>query len=224
MRITIILFLTIISLLVSGQEISFERLHDNCKDWNPTQIYGDNYVLYNNSSNYYRIIAEGTFCEDLEVTIDSGFVVKKGCEFNIHPQAKKWKWEFNIYIRTVFGIDTIKPFLDEPPPIRIELCGLAYRHFGMWDIQLDSLKSIHCHRTESETIDSFEFIWTRGDSTLFSDTIITKYFPKELSNKFKSIAQKEDVVQIKKLWYSRNGQQYYNEEVWQTKLERAPFR
>jgi len=224
MKITIVLALTHICLFVSGQEISFERLHDNCKDWNSSWIYGDEYVLYNNSSNYYKLIAEGTFCEDLEVSVDSGFVIKNGCDFNIHPQVVGWKWEYNIYIKTVFGVDTIKTSVSNPPPVQIELSGLAYRHFGMWDIQLDSLKTRHCHRTEKEVIDSFEFVWNRGDSIIFSETIISKHFPNELSNRFKKSAQKEDTIQIKKLWYSRNRQQYTIEDAWMVKLEKAPFR
>jgi hypothetical protein len=214
MRLTITIILINFSILGNSQVLHFERFNDYCKGWNPSWSYGENYVLYNNSSNYYQVVAEGTFCEDLVITVDSGYVVKNGCKFNIHPQVKKWKWEYNVYSKTVFGIDTTKFFVSDSPPIGAKIKGIWYGHFHYVSLQLDSLEVRRCHVTEKETVDSFDFVWIRGDSVIYDQRIRSKYFPSQLADRFKRFAKEGDRIRVKTLWYRRNEHSYIEKDVY----------
>ncbi len=209
---------------LSAQTILFQRTDDNCKGWYPTPHYGENYGLYNNSSNYYTIVAEGTMCDDLIVTVDSGSVQKNGCKFNIQPNVKNAKFDFNIYVKSSLGIDTSEWLIVESPKINIEINGIYLQHQYYVSTKLDSVVTKACHKTEPANIDSFSFVWTRGDSVILTQIILSNVFPDSIAKRFQLYGRKDDVVAIPKLWYSRNDKTYFLENGWEHQMQRSPFR
>lgn len=223
-RLVILQFALFVCLLLSAQTILFQRSDDNCRRWYPTTIYSDNYVLYNNSSNYYTIVAEGIMCDDLIITVDSGLVYKNGCKFNIQPNVKNAKFDFNIYVKSSLVIDTNQWLVVDPPPINITVKGIIYQHQSYISTKLDSVVSEACHKTEAASIDSFSFVWTRGDSVILTQVILSNQFPDSISKRFQLYGRKDDIISIPHLWYSRNNKKYYLERSWQHQMLRSPFR
>lgn len=223
-RFAVVQILVVVSSFLNAQTIVFQRTDDKCKDWYPTMIYGDNYALYNNSSNYYTIVAEGTICDDLVVTVDSGSVQKNGCNFNIQPNVQNAKFDFNIFVKSDLGVDTSEWLVVEPPIIKIEINGICFQHQHYLSTKLDSIVTRACHKTEAVTIDSFCFVWTRGDSTIFSQVMASYVFPDSIVKRFQLYGRKDDLISIPQLWYTRNGVNYFLENGWSHRMHRSPFR
>ena len=163
-------------------------------------------------------------CDDLVITVDSGVVYKNGCKFNIQPNVKNAKFDFNIYVKSRLGFDTSQWLVANPPLISISVNGIIYQHKSYVSTKLDSVVSRTCHKTEPTNIDSFYFVWVRGDSIIFSKVLESNVFPNSISKRFQLYGRKDDIISIPQLWYSKNDKKYFLENGWSHIMQRSPFR